>query len=62
MKRKKWCDNCNKYHLAQNFKKRRLNTSYYDDKQNWLYSCHIIYQETIEYHEQDWKDDYSSCL
>jgi hypothetical protein len=45
-----------------NFKglqERRLNTSYYDDERNWLYSCKLCFDEQWAYYKERWEDYYA---
>lgn len=39
---------------------RRLNTLYYDDRTNWMFSSQEAFEERWEYYAERWADYYSS--
>ena len=43
-------------------RRRRLNTAYVNDEQNYIISCLSCYRETIEYYKERWHDYYSSLM
>ncbi len=57
-----WCPYCQKFHLPWTIKKRRLNTMYADDEQNYMTSCVHAYKEVYEYYEERWNDYYSGLF
>ena len=57
-----WCPFCGRCHLPWNVKRRRLNTLYADDKQNYMTSCKSVYEDTIAYYQERWEDYHSSIL
>ena len=56
-----WCDYCNKIHPFRiGIKKRKLNTAYVDDEQNWMISCLPAFLETVGYYKEKWEEYYAS--
>lgn len=44
----------------KNVATRRLNTSYADDKSNWMTSCKTCFEETVHHYQELWDDFYAS--
>jgi len=57
-----WCGYCHRFHFPWSIKKRKLNTAYVDEEQNWIVSCKTVYEEAIEYYKERWDDYYSGLL
>ena len=55
-----YCDYCQIYHNKKEYKTRRLNTCYTDDKLNFMYSCEQLYKDTVEMYKEQWEDYYRS--
>ena len=47
---------------AENIARRRLNTAYADDEQNWLVSCLNCFEQEVEMYEEMWADYWSMVL
>lgn len=48
--------------LKFNIEKRRLNTQYIDEKQNYMTSCKNCYDEAYVYYKEMWDDFYNNCM
>lgn len=46
----------------QHVKRRRTNTAYADDEENWLTSCLECFEEREEYWKERWGDYYNGVL
>lgn len=53
------CPNCARERIIR---KRRLNTAYTHDEDNWVECCSDCYQMMYEYYEERWEEYYSMCL
>jgi hypothetical protein len=47
--------------ITATIEKRRLNTAYCDEEQNWITSCQECYDDLYAMYEEQWKDYYSGC-
>ena len=52
------CQGCN----SEGAKKRRQNTSYVDDKENFSILCHDCQIEADEYWKDQWDEYYRGCM
>lgn len=53
-----WCPCCQCFFHYP--KRRRLNTQYADEEQNWVTCCKPQYEELFEYYKERWEDYYAS--
>ena len=53
------CPHCKK---EEGIARRRLNTAYADDEQNWLISCPDCFEQTVYQYEEMWADYWSMVL
>lgn len=51
-------EECKGCHRVVMVAKRRINTAYVKDEQNWMTSCEECYEETIEHYNDLWATYY----
>lgn len=49
-----YCSHCERYFKYP--KRRRINTCYEDDENNYSHECKECYERTIEYYDNMWND------
>lgn len=44
---------------GESIRKRRLNTAYADDAENWIICCQECFDERVDHYKELWKEAYS---
>ena len=56
----KRCPHCQRW--SQTVERRRMNTRYVNDEQNWITECDECFEDTESYWADMWDDYYRGCM